>query len=385
LVSKRPQSVLTSPAVLRLRAWLVEPSPAVRDPEQRRKARLLSIFILCLFLLFLFINGAYALTIPGYRVPAADLLGYVLLTVLYILSRTRWQRVAVAILFIMFPLNVFLNVLQGTSLNIPATLSFLIPSYVLAGIMLSLRGTALYGFGVNLCMLLLPLVAPERVSSFQEILGPLGAGVVVVSLTIIGMLSRDQIERDRQGDLRRAYDSTLEGWSRAVELRDKVTEGHSRRVTDVALRLARLCGLRGEQLDSIHRGALLHDIGKMGIPDAILTKPGRLTDEEMAIMRTHPRVAVGMLSAIDFLRPALDIPAYHHEWWDGSGYPDGLRGEAIPLAARIFAVVDAWDALLSDRPYRKAWTRQRVIEHLKQQSGIQFDPLMVKRFLSLDP
>jgi len=186
-------------------------------------------------------------------------------------------------------------------------------------------------------------------------------------------------------ELETAYEATLNGWVRALDLRDKETEGHTQRVTAMTRQLAMSLGIRGDELVHITRGALLHDIGKMGIPDAILTKPGRLTDEEMAIMRTHPRVAVGMLSAIDFLRPALEIPAYHHEWWDGSGYPDGLRGDAIPLAARIFAVVDAWDALLSDRPYRKAWTRQRVIEHLKQQSGIQFDPLIVKRFLSLDP
>jgi len=150
-------------------------------------------------------------------------------------------------------------------------------------------------------------------------------------------------------------------------------------------RRARACGLHGEQLESVYRGALLHDIGKMAMPDSILSKHAELNEEEDAIMRTHPGVAVDMLSSIAFLRPAMDVPAYHHEWWDGSGYPYGLRGEGIPLTACIFAVVDAWDALLSDRPYRKAWTREHVIEHLKRQSGIQFDPQIVKRFLSLNP
>jgi putative nucleotidyltransferase with HDIG domain len=371
------------PAVLALRRWLVEPSSKIVDPAQRRRARLLSIFILCLILLFASLNVAYAVTIPEYQLPQADLLGYVFLAAIYVLSRTRFVRLPVAITLTMFPLVVFLNVIQGTSRDVPTTLSFLIPSYVLASIFVSPRSTALYGLGVNLSILLLPTIAPAQVPEHSSILGPLGAGVIAVTLTIIGMLNRDRIERDRQADLRSAYDSTLAGWSRALEFRDKSTEGHSRRVTQLATRLARACGLRGDDLQSVHRGALLHDIGKMALPDAILSKHAQLTEEEAQIMRSHPRVAVDLLSSISFLKPAMAIPAYHHEWWDGTGYPYGLRGEEIPLAARIFAVVDAWDALLSDRPYRKAWTRERAIGYLTRQSGIQFDPQIVKRFLSI--
>ncbi|RYF46768.1 MAG: HD-GYP domain-containing protein, partial [Cytophagaceae bacterium] len=181
-----------------------------------------------------------------------------------------------------------------------------------------------------------------------------------------------------------AYDTTLEGWSRALDLRDKETEGHTMRVTELTMRLAQTLGLSDTEISHIRRGALLHDIGKMGIPDAILFKPGPLTEEEWGIMRRHPVYAFDLLSPIAFLRSALDIPHYHHEKWDGSGYPHGLKGEQIPLSARLFAVVDVWDALRSDRPYRAGWPAERVREHIKQGSGTHFAPHIVDAFLSLD-
>src|SRR5581483_1480327 len=176
---------------------------------------------------------------------------------------------------------------------------------------------------------------------------------------------------------------TIEGWSRAMDLRDKETEGHTQRVTEMTLRLARAFGVSDEQLVHIQRGALLHDIGKMGIPDSILLKPEALTDEEWAIMRQHPVYAYELLSPIAYLRPALDIPYCHHEKWDGSGYPRGLKGEQIPLAARLFAIVDVWDALRSDRPYRKAWTLERVCDHLHSLRGTHFQPEVVDAFLEM--
>jgi len=180
-----------------------------------------------------------------------------------------------------------------------------------------------------------------------------------------------------------AYDTTLEGWVRAVDLRDRETEGHSRRVVDMTERLARSMGLSDEQTVHIRRGALLHDIGKMGVPDAILQKPGPLADEEWQVMRLHPTYAFEWLSPIAFLRPALDIPYCHHEKWDGTGYPRGLRGEDIPLGARIFAIVDVWDALRSDRPYRPAWSEQEAIEYIGAQAGTHFDPNVVAAFAGL--
>ncbi len=177
-----------------------------------------------------------------------------------------------------------------------------------------------------------------------------------------------------------AYDATIEGWSRAMDLRDKETEGHTKRVTILSDRLARLAGIAEEELLFIRRGSLLHDIGKLGVPDAILLKPEPLTDEEWAIMRKHPQYAYDMIHPIEYLRPALDIPHCHHEKWDGSGYPRGLKGEEIPLPARIFAIIDVWDALTSDRPYRPAWEKQKVMEYINEESGKQFDPHIVELF-----
>lgn len=184
-------------------------------------------------------------------------------------------------------------------------------------------------------------------------------------------------------ELSRAYDNTLAGWARALELRDELTEGHTRRVTELTLDLARKMGISEEEIIQIRRGAILHDIGKMGIPDSILNKPGPLTAHEKRIMRMHPQYAYEMLSFIPFLQPALDIPYCHHEWWNGNGYPRGLKGEEIPLSARIFSVIDVWDALTSDRPYRLKWTQEKTLKYIQDGSGKQFDPRVVKAFLPL--
>jgi putative nucleotidyltransferase with HDIG domain len=186
-----------------------------------------------------------------------------------------------------------------------------------------------------------------------------------------------------QKELLEAYDNTLEGWAKALELRDKETEGHSERVMELTIQLAAELGIHGEALTNVRRGALLHDIGKMGIPDAILHKKGRLTEEEMAIIRNHPKFAYDMLKEIDYLQAALEIPFCHHEKWDGTGYPRGLKGEEIPISARIFAIVDVWDAMTNDRPYRKAISREEVISYLTNQSGQYFDPNVVDVFIRI--
>jgi putative two-component system response regulator len=177
-----------------------------------------------------------------------------------------------------------------------------------------------------------------------------------------------------------AYDATIVGWSRAMDLRDKETEGHTLRVTELSVQLSRAMGISEGELVFIRRGALLHDIGKLGVPDAILHKTGALSKEEWEIMRKHPQFAYEMLYPIEYLRPALDIPYCHHEKWDGMGYPRGLKGEDIPLAARIFSVVDVWDALTSDRPYRLAWDKHQALEYINDQSGKHFDPKVVEKF-----
>jgi putative nucleotidyltransferase with HDIG domain len=193
--------------------------------------------------------------------------------------------------------------------------------------------------------------------------------------TMVASLSQSQ------KDLIKAYDNTLEGWAKALELRDKETEGHSERVTNLTVKLAEAMGIGGEALVNIRRGALLHDIGKMGVPDAILHKNGPLDERERQIIQQHPQNAYNMLKHIDYLQAALEIPYCHHEKWDGTGYPRGLKGEEIPISARAFAIVDVYDALVSDRPYRKALPRHEVADYLKKESGSHFDPNVLNIFL----
>lgn len=177
-----------------------------------------------------------------------------------------------------------------------------------------------------------------------------------------------------------AYDRTIEGWAKATDMRDHETEGHSRRVADLTVALAKSMGFKDESLLHIYRGALLHDIGKIGIPDGILLKPGKLTPEERLQMQLHPQIAEEFIGRVDFLRPAMDIPSAHHEKWDGTGYPRGLKGEQIPLPARIFAIVDVWDALTSDRPYRAAMGVKETLALIEGDTGKHFDPQVVAAF-----
>jgi putative nucleotidyltransferase with HDIG domain len=184
-------------------------------------------------------------------------------------------------------------------------------------------------------------------------------------------------------DLALAYETTIEGWAAALDLRDRETADHTVRVAELTTDLARSAGIVGDDLVQVRRGALLHDIGKMAIPDAILLKKDRLTDDELTVMKRHPLLAYELLAPIGFLRPALDIPYCHHERWDGGGYPRGLKGDDIPFAARLFAVVDVWDAIRSARPYREGWSDERAREHLQHLAGTHLDPAAVGLFLAL--
>lgn len=201
------------------------------------------------------------------------------------------------------------------------------------------------------------------------------AAIAIDNATLFANLQKSNFE------LERAYDATIEGWSYALDLRDRETEGHTLRVTGMALDLARLVGLKEEQLVHMRRGGLLHDIGKLGVPDKVLLKPGPLDEEEWKVMRMHPQFAHDWLVPIPYLRKAVEIPYCHHEKWDGSGYPRGIRGEAIPLSSRIFALADVWDALTNQRPYRPAWPAEKVMEYIRENKGIQFDPDIVELFL----
>jgi putative two-component system response regulator len=245
-----------------------------------------------------------------------------------------------------------------------------------------------------------PIIMITAVDNREARLAGLDAGVddfltkpfdsleIQIKVKNILKLNRFRNLIDQRNDLLRAneelvitYDKTIEGWSRALDLRDQETEGHTIRVVEASLKLARLVGINESALVHFRRGALLHDIGKLGIPDSILLKPGKLTDEEWVIMRMHPVYAYEWLSNINYLLPALDIPYCHHERWNGSGYPRGLKGTDIPLAARIFSMIDVWDALRSERPYRKAWPEDQVRAYIAEKKGIEFDPDLVDLFL----
>jgi HD-GYP domain-containing protein (c-di-GMP phosphodiesterase class II) len=222
---------------------------------------------------------------------------------------------------------------------------------------------------------LLPVHDPDW-RKFLEELGRQAA------IAIDNAEQHEKIQRSNE-ELTLAYDATIEGWSYALDLRDKETEGHSQRVAEWTVRLARAMNIGPQELVHIRRGALLHDIGKVGLPDKILRKTGPLDDDEWVVMRRHPIHAHGLISSITFLRPALDIPYSHHEKWDGSGYPRGLKGEEIPAAARIFAVIDVWDALTSKRSYRDAWSQEEALMYIAEQSGKHFDPRVVVEFFKL--
>jgi HD-GYP domain-containing protein (c-di-GMP phosphodiesterase class II) len=221
-----------------------------------------------------------------------------------------------------------------------------------------------------------PLVPDSEWFEFLETLAG-QAAIAIDNGSLFDSLQRSNLE------LTLAYDTTLEGWSRAIDLRDREPEGHTERVTEATLRLGRAMGMGEEELVHVRRGALLHDVGKMGIPDSILLKPGPLTEREWSVMRRHPTIAYELLSPIEFLRPAIDVPYCHHEKWDGSGYPRALTHEQIPLAARVFSIVDVWDSLRSDRPYRDAWAEERTRAHVWDEAGKHFDPNVVEVFLEV--
>ncbi len=206
------------------------------------------------------------------------------------------------------------------------------------------------------------------------------AGQAAIAIDSANMFRELQISNL---ELNIAYDATIEGLSRALDLRDKETEEHTRRVTEITMRLADNLGVAESEHIHIRRGAILHDIGKVAIPDQILFKRGPLVEEEWKIMRRHPDIAMELLSPVTYLAPALDIPHWHHERWDGTGYPDHLYGEQIPFSARLFAFADVFDALTSDRPYRSAWRKQEALEYIREQSGRHFDPAIVPAFLDL--
>ncbi len=228
-----------------------------------------------------------------------------------------------------------------------------------------------------------PSIGPTRLGGLIPIITLMAAGAGIVWAILGNMETYLHRARQSEAELRRNYELTLEAWAKVMEFRDRETEGHSRRLVELGTRLARALGMNEEEIVHLQRGALLHDVGKLAIPDHILLKPGPLDEDELRIMQQHPIYARQMLSTIPFLQPSIPVAYSHHERWDGQGYPDGLQGEEIPLAARLFAVLDTWDALGSERIYRSAWPRDQIVAYLKANAGIRFDPRIVQAFLEI--
>jgi putative nucleotidyltransferase with HDIG domain len=377
---------------LKLSAWTYQAvSVQAGTPTQVRRGQLMAGFLLLVLLPMaaLDINNLYYYFIAPSAAYAwfliTDLIAFCIIVGLWFLNRrgnTRLVGIGMAL---------FLSI--GTSfLYSPDNPSNGIVMYVLPVFIASFvvePKASFWVYGISFLTYTLSMYQTDRFLNYD--LTGMTALLVVATITWV---TSDRLEhtistntalyKDLQisnRELQESYETTLEGWSRALDLRDKETEGHTKRVTELTLCIAKAMGFTQEQLVQVRRGALLHDIGKMGVPDTILHKQGPLDEAEWQVMKRHPDLACELLTPIKYLQPALDIPHYHHERWDGTGYPNKLKGEDIPLAARIFAVVDVFDALTSDRPYREPWPREKALDHIRSQAGKHFDPMVVEVFL----
>ena len=372
---------------------LIDPGPNYQDSDERRRVKLLSAFIIIIIpvIVLLRIASTFIVTDEPSFWQGPNLFrafwSIALPLISYLLNRTGYFRVAVTIFILAFIAAPFAGVTANPESNNIASGTLMVLGVFLASIFFSnVYISILVAILIVGLTSVIPLIDLTR--SFEDIIALLVVNIILSLMIIIYSHYRNDLEHHRLAEfknmnlkLKNSYNATLEGWSRALELKDKQTDGHSRRVTELSMELSKELGLNEVDLLNIRNGALLHDIGKMGIPDEILNKPGPLTPEERVIIEMHPIYAFDLLKEIEYLQPAISIPYSHHENWDGTGYPQGLQGEQIPLFARIFAVVDHWDALNSDRPYRKAWVREKVIKYLKEQSGNIFDPRVVAVFL----
>lgn len=379
----------TATLLQRLGRRLLTPSAHITEPDQRRQATLLSGFLLGLIGVAIVLEIVTTMTIgwsfyTGYRQTIVTIC---FLAVAYALSRTKYLDVAATLAVVVALVAIFVSGWAEPRGVMGGLFDYLILPLWIGSLFLNLRTLPLLIICALAGLLTFPLIAPAV--TFNDILiGPFLFTVTTAILLLIVTQHRNRLEQDRRlalqqahDDLAQAYESTIEGWSHALDLRDTETEGHTQRVTKLTLHLARELGICEEELVHIRRGALLHDIGKMGVPDQILRKPTTLTAEEWVVMRQHPIYAYDFLAPIAYLGPALAIPYCHHEKWDGTGYPRGLKGEEIPFAARLFALVDVWDALSSDRPYRRGWPRADVIAYIRAHAGSHFDPTLTDAFL----
>ncbi|HEY9151994.1 MAG TPA: HD-GYP domain-containing protein [Anaerolineales bacterium] len=307
-----------------------------------------------------------------------------------ILNRQGRFYLSAALLSLVVLVVITVNLYDGDGVHDPGILAY--PIFLMIGALLFGKKAAPYFAAGSIGSLVL-IVYLETNKLIHPKIGPTNFGILVpmgvllVAAAVIIWVIVDTIEKNlmraraSEAALRSNYDLTLEAWAKVMEYRDRETEGHSRRLVELTTRLARDLGINEEQTAQLRRGALLHDIGKLAIPDEILLKPGPLTKTERTIIQKHPAYAREMLAGIPFLQSSVEVAYCHHEHWDGTGYPQGLKAEQIPLLARIFAVVDTWDALRSDRVYRKAWSIEKVIKYSKQNAGTVYDPHILEVFL----
>ena len=318
-------------------------------------------------------------------------LAFVCLFLLWLNSRGQYI-IAALILSTLILLVINVNIFDGDGIRDSGVLAY--PIFIIIGVLFFGKRATLF-FSLAAIISLVAIVHFEILGDIQPTIGVtrydillpiiilLLAGSFIIWVVVGNMEKNLERVKESEAELRANYDLTLEAWAKVMEYRDRETEGHSRRLVELSTKLATALGLGSKEITNLRHGALLHDIGKLAIPDDILLKPGELNDAERKMLEQHPVIAKQMLSQISFLGSCIEVAYNHHERWDGSGYPQGLKGEEIPLSARIFAVVDQWDALMSDRPYRKAWTKEKVISYIQENAGKIYDPKVVDVFLKI--
>lgn len=342
-----------------------------------------------------------SLLMTFYNFKFDSILSLVSLTVLDILCivqlilnyRGVYLPAAPLVISIAVLIAITLNIYEGDGLFDPGIVAF--PIYIIIGTMLfGKRSMPGFALSSTIALFLVAFLQSRgrvdvtvRATDVSNLI-PMLVFTVISGLTVWVIMSNEEKNltqiRQSETELEKSYELTLYGWAKALEYRDNETEGHSLRVVHLCQKLARELGCSDEEIQTIRRGAILHDIGKMGVPDDILRKNGPLEPGEWDIMHKHPQFGKDMIGEIKFLQPAMSIIFSHHERWDGTGYPQKLKGKDIPLPARIFAVIDNWDALNNDRPYRKAWPQEEVIDFIRRNAGMMFDPDIVDVFLKMD-
>jgi len=357
------------------------------EMDQRKKSLNFSIIVV---FLVAFLDGLKLLQSSSKIPVIAIAITAVLCVVIFFINRSGNFLVAAILLCISIWITILINIVDDGGLWDSAIILY--PFFIVLGTLFFGRKTLVY-FVLSVITALVfanflhaagKIPAPEFANPGDNLYFLLIAVIATSAIIwyMVGSLeSNIKSTRSANQSLEKAYDRTLAGWAKALEYRDRETEGHSKNVVALTEKLARLMGVPESEMENYRRGALLHDIGKLAVPDIILFKPAALTKEEWEVIQKHPVYACEMLSEIDFLKPCMDIPCSHHERWDGSGYPRGLKGEAIPFAARLFAVVDSWEALSSQRPYRPAWETHKIKEYLSENAGILYDPDVVRHFL----